>query len=198
MTRVALLSHFAAGAALAVPLTLLSAVGCAQLHARTVGPPLETPAPPPRATPIASQPIVASPPVGQVQAPAPAAINPQETPAPAPVAVKPPDAPAPAPAAPPPVATDRPAAPNPETLPTLQTTTNPGAAEQRTRAALASATRDLGRIDARSLSADAKVQYDIARRFVAQATDALNAKNFEFAEQLADKAATLAALLQKR
>jgi hypothetical protein len=201
MARVALLSHFAAGAAVvAVPLTLLSAAGCAKLHARTVGPPLETPAPPPRATPIASQPIVA-PPVGQVQAPAPAAIKPPDTSAPAPVATRPPETTAPAPAASPatpPVATDRPAAASPERAPTLQTTANPGAAEQRTRAALANATRDLGRIDARSLSADAKVQYDIARRFVAQATDALNAKNFEFAEQLADKAATLAALLQRR
>jgi outer membrane biosynthesis protein TonB len=200
MARVALLSHFAAGVAVvAVPLTLLSAAGCARLHARTVGPPLETPAPPPRSTPIASQPIVASPPVGEVQPPAPVAINPPETPAPAPTAIKPPETPAPAPSpAPPPVASDRPPAPNPDRPPTLQTAANAGAAEQRTRTSLASATRDLGRIDVRSLSADAKVQYDIARRFVAQATDALNAKNFEFAQQLADKAATLAALLQRR
>ena len=47
MARVALLSRLAAGAAfIAVPLTLLtgvSASGCAMLHARTIGPPLETP-----------------------------------------------------------------------------------------------------------------------------------------------------------
>jgi len=181
-------SPFAAAASVvAVTLTAFSAAGCAKLHARTIGPALDTPAPPPRVVPAArqpieSQPIVASPPVGEVQAPAPAAITPQETPPPAP----------------PPVATERPAAPAPEPQPTLRTTVNPIAAEQHTRTALASATRDLGRIDVRTLSADAKAQYDIARRFIAQATEALNAKNFEFAQQLADKAATLAALLQKR
>jgi hypothetical protein len=68
---------------------------------------------------------------------------------------------------------------------------------RRTRASLANATRDLDRIDVRTLNSDAKAQFDIARRFVAQASTALNAKNFEFAQQLADKAATLAALLQK-
>ena len=187
MARV-ILSHFAARAAIvAVPLTLLSAGGCARLHARTVGPPLDTPAPPPRVIPIASQPIVA-PPVGEVQAPAPAAITPPGTPA------TPPAVPSPAP----PVATERPAGQSPEPPPTLQTTANSSAAEQRTRAALASATRDLKRIDVRTLGPDARAQYNIARRFIAQATDALNGKNFEFAEQLADKAATLAALLQKR
>ena len=186
MARV-ILSHFAIRAALvAVPLTLLSTAGCARLHARTVGPPLDTPAPPPRAIPIASQPIVA-PPVGEVQAPPPTVIKPQDAPA---------TPPAPSPA--PPVASERPAGQNPEPPPTLQTTANSSAAEQRTRAALANATRDLRRIDVRSLSPDARAQYNIARRFIAQATDALNGKNFEFAEQLADKAATLAALLQKR
>ena len=185
-----------------VPLLLLSAVaatGCAKLHARTVGPALDTPAPPPRVVPstrepIEGQPIVAPPagPIGNIQTPAPVASKPAEQTPPPPV---------PAPAAPaptPPVAAERPAQPSPEPPPTLQTTTNPTASEQRTRAALANATRDLGRIDVRSLSVDAKAQYDIARRFVAQANDALNAKNFEFAQQLADKAATLAALLQRR
>ena len=190
MARVALLSQFAARAAvIAVPLMLLSTAGCARLHARTIGPPLDTPAPPPRAIPTASQPlegqaIVASP-VGEVQAPPPTVINPQDTPLPAPSPS-------------PPVASERPHAQNAEPPPTLQTTANSGIAEQRTRASLTRARRDLGRIDVRSLSPDAKAQYEIARRFVAQATDALNAKNFEFAEQLADKAATLAALLQKR
>ena len=198
MAGVTLRSHCAAGAAaLLLPLTIasaLSAAGCARLHARTIGPALETPAPPARVVPsarepIESQPIVASPPVGEVQTSPPPAIKPQDSPAPAPV-------PAPAPA--PPVAAERPPAQIPEPPPTLQTTANPVAAEQRTRASLANATRDLGRIDVRTLSADAKAQYDIARRFIAQATQALNASNFEFAQQLADKAATLAALLQKR
>jgi hypothetical protein len=177
----------------------LSVAGCARLHART-GPALETPAPPPRViptarTPIEGQPIVAPAPVGEVQAPAPAAIAPPgATPAPAPAATTT------TPASPtaPPVAAERPATPAPEPPPTLQSTTNPTASEQRTRAALANAQRDLARINVRTLSADGKAQYDIARRFVSQANDALNERNFEFAQQLADKAATLAALLQRR
>jgi hypothetical protein len=185
-----------------LPVLLLSALalpglsGCARLHAHTIGPPLETPAPPPRVVPAARAPIegqaIVAPPVGEVQAQTPAAIKPPEQ------TQTPPPAPAPAPPAPvPPVAAERPA-PAPEPPPTLQTSANPNVAEQRTRAALANATRDLGRIDARTLSTDARAQYDIARRFVARANDALAQKNFEFAQQLADKAATLAALLQKR
>ncbi|HUK34373.1 MAG TPA: hypothetical protein VLV86_10700 [Vicinamibacterales bacterium] len=195
MTRVHALSHVAAVAAL---VTLpVWAGACARLHARTAGPALEMPVPPARVIPkanqpIESQPIVASPPVGEVQPTAPAAIKPPDAP--------PPPAPVPPPAAattPPPVAVDRPAPPA-EPPPTLQTTANPEAAELRTRTVLANATRDLARIDVGKLSADAKAQYDIARRFVEQANDALNAKNFDFAQQLADKAATLAALLQRR
>jgi hypothetical protein len=181
MAAVAARSPLHVSAVAAILLTALSAAGCATAHARTIGPALDTPAPPPRIVPVAlppidSQPIVASPPVGEVQTHTPAAIATEPLPPPA-VAERPP-APAPAP-------------------PTLQTTTDPGAAEQRTRASLAGATRDLDRINARSLSPDAKTQYDIARRFVAQATDALKAKNYEFAQQLAEKAATLAALLQR-
>src|SRR5207244_567141 len=120
----------------------VSTSGCATLHARTIGPPLETPAPPrvvPSATePIDSQPIVASPPVGEVQAQTPAAIKPVQTP-PTPASAP---APAAAPAPAPPVAAERPAPQNPEPPPTLQTTADPTAAEQRTRASLASATRD--------------------------------------------------------
>jgi hypothetical protein len=180
-----------------VVLSALAVAGCAKLHARS-GPVLETPAPPARVIPAAREPIEGQPivaaPVGEVQAPTPAAIKPPETaaaPAPAPAAA--------APQQPPPAAAEqRPVPPSPEPPPSLQTTTNPSAAEQRTRAALANAQRDLGRIDVRSLSADARAQYDIARRFVSQANAALNDRNFEFAQQLADKAATLAALLQRR
>ena len=190
MARVRLNSRVAAAVALCS--CALSVNACAKVHAKGIGPALETPAAPPRVVPeavqpIASQPIVA-PPVGEVQTTPP----PERIPT---VTSRTPDAPPPAPAvvAPPPAAA--PATPAP--APTLQTTANPAAGEQRTRAALANATRDLGRIDVRMLSVDARAQYDIARRFIAQATDALNAKNYEFAQQLADKAATLAALLQR-
>ena len=195
MTRVRALSYIAAVAAIVVLPVWTGA--CARLHARTAGPALETPVPPARvipkaSPPIESQPIVASPPVGEVQPAAPTTINPPDA------ATPPPPAPAPT-TTPPPVATERPAQPAAaEPPPTLQTTADPTVAEQHTRAALQAATRDLGRIDVRQLSADGRAQYDIARRYVEQANDALTAKNFEFAQQLADKAATLAALLQRR
>lgn len=195
MAGVQVLSRLTAVAALLTG--ALSAGACAKLHARTIGPPLDAPAPPPRVVPVAvapieSQPIVASSPVGEVPAPPPSDRIPERPAAPR---QERPERPGPAPAEP--AATVRPA-PDPPERTTLQTTANPAAAEQRTRAALANATRDLGRIDSRALGTDARAQYDIARRFVAQAGDALNKKNFEFAQQLADKAATLAALLQKR
>jgi hypothetical protein len=196
MTRVRALSYIAAVAAI-VTLPVWTGA-CARLHARTAGPALETPLPPTRvipkaSSPIESQPIVASPPVGEVQPAAPATtINPPDNAAP--------PTPVPAPTTtPPPVAIERPAQPAPsEPPPTLQTTANPTAAEQRTRTVLQGATKDLDRIDVRTLSADARAQYDIARRYVEQANEALNEKKFEFAQQLADKAATLAALLQRR
>ena len=87
---------------------------------------------------------------------------------------------------------------NPAPPRTLQTTADAAAVEQKVRALLASAARDLGRIDYRTLSVDAKAQYDIAKRFSEQAEEALKARNLVFAGQLADKASVLAALLPKR
>ena len=170
---------------------------CGLLHARSLGPPLNVPPPPARVMPIAGQ-LTVPPNVdelpGHTPEPIDASSSPQptrpergepaqpartETPAEAGAASAPP----PAPAAPPPA---------------LQTTANPTEAEQRTRAALQNAKRDLDRIDVRRLGTDARSQYDIAKRFVQQAEDALRARNPVFAEQLADKAATLAALLQRQ
>jgi hypothetical protein len=172
---------------------LLAAAGCAMLHANAqpTGVPLETPLPPPRViTPIESEPIVAV--LPPVDAPAQPAV---EAPARRPARE------APRPAAPPRVEkVDPPPAPPPadEPPPALQTTANAGEAEQRIRTLLASAVRDLGRIDYRTLSVNAQAQYDIARRFREQAEEALKARNLVFAEQLADKAAALAAQLLKR
>lgn len=81
---------------------------------------------------------------------------------------------------------------------TLQTTGNAVQMEQRIRGMLANAARDLGRIDYRGLGADAQAQYAIAKRFTEQADEAMKEKNLVFAEQLADKAAALAAQLLKR
>jgi hypothetical protein len=80
---------------------------------------------------------------------------------------------------------------------TLQTapTGTEGENERTTRTLLTRATTDLNRIDYRALNADARTQYDTAKRFVTQAQEALRAKNLVFARNLADKAAALAAQL---
>jgi hypothetical protein len=135
----------------------------------TGAPPIEGPAP--RTTP--EPPRAAAP---RVERPAPPAAAASETPAPNPATPLPVD----------------------EPPRTLQTTANAGPAEQRIRGLLANASRDLSRIDYRALSVDAQAQYDIAKRFTEQADEALKQKNIVFAEQLADKAAGLAAQLVKR
>jgi outer membrane biosynthesis protein TonB len=63
---------------------------------------------------------------------------------------------------------------------------------------LALAKKDLDRIDYRALSADAKSQYDTAKRFIAQAGDALKEGNLVFAAKLAEKAVGLASNLVPR
>jgi len=156
----------------ALLLPLAGAAGCAKAHASAQpgGPPLETPPAPPRVVSslIESEPTVTAAP-------------PIEGPSPRPT----PDA-------------ARPAAPADEPPRTLQTTPNAGQAEQRIRGLLTSASRDLSKIDYRVLSVDAQAQYDTAKRFTEQADEALKTKNFVFAEQLADKAAAIAAQLLKR
>lgn len=57
------------------------------------------------------------------------------------------------------------------------------------------ASRDLARVNAASLNNDGRAQYDTARRFIQQAEDALRTRNIVFAGKLADKAATMAAVL---
>jgi hypothetical protein len=86
-----------------------------------------------------------------------------------------------------------PAAAPPPSL-TLQTPGN-AQADQSVRTLLARAARDLGRVDYATLDTDGKAQYDTARRFMQQADDALKARNVMFAGKLADKAATMAAVL---
>ncbi|MBY0493658.1 MAG: hypothetical protein K2Y23_05545 [Cyanobacteria bacterium] len=60
---------------------------------------------------------------------------------------------------------------------------------------LGRATRDLARVNSATLNTDGRAQYDTARRFIQQAEDALRARNIVFAGKLADKAATMAAVL---
>ena len=73
-----------------------------------------------------------------------------------------------------------------------------GASEQNTRRRLAQAERDLQRVDYRLLNAEAQAQYDTAKRFITLAEQAIVDRNLLFAHTLADKAATIAAVLQRR
>lgn len=67
--------------------------------------------------------------------------------------------------------------------------------EASIRQLLDRASRDLGRVRYAELDADGRAQYDIARRFMQQAEDALKGGNLAFAGKLADKAATMGAVL---
>jgi hypothetical protein len=53
-------------------------------------------------------------------------------------------------------------------------------------------------VDYNLLGAEGRANFDQARRFIAQAEDALRARNLVFAATVADKAATLAAQLAGR
>jgi hypothetical protein len=85
----------------------------------------------------------------------------------------------------------------PEQAPILQLapSTESDATEQAIQQVLIRATRDLGRVDYRALSPDAKAQYDTAKRFIVLADQAIKDRNFVFARTLADKAAVIAGVL---
>lgn len=116
----------------------------------------------------------------------------------------PPDTPTSTPARPvtPPAraATPPPATPPPVTEPPpaqVLSTVVSADFEKRIRAQLDRAVADLARISRQSLGADARAQYDAAQGFVRQCEEALKVRNLVFAGQLADKAATMAALLRR-
>jgi hypothetical protein len=82
--------------------------------------------------------------------------------------------------------------------PSLTLTPTPGSESQTVaaiRELLGRATRDLSRVNPVSLNNDGRTQFDTARRFIQQAEDALKTRNIVFAGKLADKAATMAAVL---
>ena len=85
-------------------------------------------------------------------------------------------------------------APPPPVLSTSADTTN---LEKRVRDKLAQAIADLGQVNRLNLGTDARGQYDSALRFIRQSEEALKVKNLVYASQLADKAATMAALLRR-
>jgi outer membrane biosynthesis protein TonB len=182
----------------AIVLAAWTASGCLRASAKTVVdvPPLDMPPPPPRV-------------VETVEASAPAPLPLVEEPPRQPVVVPPRPAPPRAEAARPPEAKPEPppaeapkTAEEPAKPPTpLQTT--PAAEEvevERTiRGVLTKAATDLNRVNFRALNAEARNQYDTAKRFMQQADMELRTtRNLVFAQNLADKAAALAAQLAGR
>jgi hypothetical protein len=192
-SRIRALVHFLALVHLSFAALLMSA--CFGMQARAVTAPesLDMPEPPPRVVevhdpevpppiPLPEEPIRNTPPRLR---PAPATEAPRtaEPPKSEPAAdvVKPAEEPARA-------------GSNLQTTPVQQE----GEVERRIRTALAQAMTDLNRINYQALSADARTQYDIAKRFVSQAEEALRAKNLVYATNLADKAASMAVQLAGR
>jgi hypothetical protein len=82
--------------------------------------------------------------------------------------------------------------------PPLTLSLSPGAEAQTAgaiRDLMTKATRDLARVNTAALNADGRAQVEAARRFLQQADEALKARNVVYAGKLADKAATIAAVL---
>lgn len=176
-------------------LSAVAAAGCLGLHAKaaSVSEPLDMPPPPPRVVEVRDPEV--PPPVSLPEEP------PRNTPPRSRPAGTATDAPRPAE----PSRTEPPAdvaRPADESRPpsVLQTTPAQQEAEveRKIRNLLTQAVTDLNRINYRALNSDARSQYDLARRFVSQAEEALRAKNLLFAANLADKAAALATQLAGR
>jgi hypothetical protein len=177
----------------ALVLLAVAASACVSAQPKTEpgGPALAPPAPPPHT-------II---PVEIVEQPAP----PPAPPSPVPVIVRPSSHP---PAAKPEKATEKPVEktepavvpqpPAPVAASPLQTMANVTELEKHVRGQLTQASRDLDRVDYRTLSPERREQYGTAKRFIQQAEEALQVKNFVFADQLANKAATLAAALAQK
>ena len=186
------------GCLVALPVLLLS--GCTHAQAKTApDAPLEMPAPPardvepadtgtPAPMPLVQEPARSAPPRPRPVVPPPPRTEPAKPDAPKPE-------PAPAAEPPKPVVEDPPKPPT-----TLQTApaTVEGEVERAVRTTLTKATADLNRVDYRALNADARTQYDTAKRFIDQSDEAMRAKNLVLARNLAEKAATLAAQLGGR
>jgi type IV secretory pathway VirB10-like protein len=186
---------------LAAVCVALLASGCIRTAAKTTpdGPPLDVPAAPtrdvepndaetPSPVPLMTEPARTAP-----VRPRPA--TPREQPArPEPPKPEPPKI------EPPPVEPPKPTEEAPKPPSNLQTAPTQAEVEveRGIRASLARANAELSRIDYRVLNADARTQYDTAKRFIRQADDALKSKNLVFAKNLADKAAALAAQLGGR
>jgi hypothetical protein len=77
-------------------------------------------------------------------------------------------------------------------------TANDAEVSRKVRETLARAGDNLNKINYNGLNQGAKGQHDTARRFIAQAQDALKSRRLDFARYLADKADRLSASLLSR
>ncbi len=158
----------------------------AQVRTEVPLPSLDPPPPPPRVVAI------------YTPEPEPIPLTPAVEPAPP---VRPPSRPArPEQKPEPPANSPEPveSAARPVPAPSLTLTPTPGSESQTVAAIrdlLGRATRDLSRVNSASLNNDGRSQFDTARRFIQQADEALKARNIVYAGKLADKAATMAAVL---
>jgi len=73
----------------------------------------------------------------------------------------------------------------------------PSALAQRVRSRLADAENMLRRVNVLELGAQGKAHYSQARDFIRMANDNLRIRNYVYAEQLANKALTVAGLLTR-
>ena len=156
-------------------------------------PELTPPAPPPRVVETYPEetPVVAEAPPTESATSAPAARNTTKPPATPPAktepAVKPVE---------PPKEPEKPAVQaQPPALTLKPTPGSESTTEASIRRLIFNAGRDLARVNYGLLNQDGKAQYDTAKRFMQQAEDALRSGNLVFAGKLADKAATMAAVL---
>ncbi len=172
-------------------LTALLAAGCVKARAETVpdGPPLATPAPPPRVLAPVEEVLAEAPPPPEL----PAETPPEPVASPRP-ARRPPGTTADTtqkPPEPPPVA-----APAPVVVeaPVRTPSSNP-VEEKKISDILARASQDLNKVNYQGLNGDGRAQYDDSKRFAELATGAVKERNYTMAATLADKAATIAAQL---
>jgi hypothetical protein len=170
--------------------------GCFGLRARavTVPTPLDMPEPPPRVVEV-HEPDVPPP----IPLPEEPVRNTPTRPRPTPAAeTARPAQPAPPPETPADAVKPEELTPRPPTSLQTTPTQREEEVERRIRGLLGQAMTVLNRINYQNLSSDGRTQYDLAKRFVSQAEDALKAKNLPFANNLADKAASIATQLAGR
>ena len=163
--------------------------------------PLEVPVVPPR---LVGPVMVEEPELPQLEVPEPTPPRPRPRPAskgddPVVKVEPPPDSTTkPDDSATPPPSSGSSAASGPAPLLRTPDTANDAEVSRKVRETLARAGDNLNKINYNGLNQGAKGQHDTARRFIAQAEDALKSKNLVFARYLADKAENISASLINR